>query len=399
MNIHPDFPIEHMNLLDEKINRTRWVIPVKPNEELDVLMNAANELCLAELDKTSEHCQKFFKEGLKPSFEKLMTSEWNSGWKKIIREYIFNNTKKLVELCIAKLSQNCIPSDDSLPLLDSLAYALSPDCQFHTVNRLQRPTISKSDDAIFAKPGVERDPKGWLIDLLNVFGELHGFERLLEIFTTQDLPSIHVIASMIKPFGLCSNVLTNQTITKYFMPIIQVVMGFLDGMSDGELKDLWKSDDLSTILIAVEEIVYVCPENNTKVIHDLERIQRSMVEKICLRIRDSILETKDIGDVPKYSNISEKVVVEFTKKQIQTVRDTFTCVICIETLEKPMFATCCRSLIACKSCLEKWYRMGNKCPKCRAHKAKELAFEVAGMGDILNALPFLQDDTGYTTRL
>ena len=88
--------------------------------------------------------------------------------------------------------------------------------------------------------------------MLYSLGELNGFERLLEIFSKQDLPSIQVIAALFKPFGLCSILLTNQTVAKYLMPIMQVAMGLLDGLSGDGLKDLWKSDDLSTILIAIE---------------------------------------------------------------------------------------------------------------------------------------------------
>ena len=392
-NIHPDFPVKEMTWLDEMVNRPRWCIPVLPKGELEVLLKAAIRLCEAGLDTTSEHCQKFFKEGLRTSFKKLMTEECNKNWNGLIRECVFNCTKQLVELCVAKLSQDCIPSEDCLPLLDLIAHTLNPDCPFHTVNRQQRPTISKSDDAIFAKPVIESDPRGWLVDLVNVFGELNGFERLLEIFTKQDLPSIQVIASLIKPFGLCSNVFTNQTITKYLMPLIQVVMGILDELSDDKLKDLWKSDDISMILIAIEEIVYAYPENHTLAVGDLERIQQKMRKKMNLPTRERKLESEVFDDMSENNISSDKVVIEFTKKQIKTVEDTFTCVICIGTLDKPMFATCCRTLIACKPCLDQWYRMGTKCPKCRAHKAKDMAFEVVGIGDTINALPFLKDES------
>lgn len=388
-SIQPDFPVKEMTTLDGMINRPEWCIPVLPKGELEVLLNAAIRLCAAGLDTKSENCQKFFKEGLRTSFRKLMTEECNRNWNSMIRECIFNCTKPLIEMCVVKLSQNCIPSDDCLPLLESLSYALSPDCHFHSVNRQKLPTISKSDDAIFAKPIVESDPRGWLVDLVNVFGELHGFDRLLEIFTKQDLPSLHVIPYLIKPFGLCSNVLTNQTVTKYLMPIVQVVMRCLNGLSDDELKDLWKSDDLSTILIAIEEIVSTFPENHTQAIRDLGNLQEKFREKINLQTRESKFESEIVGDISE----NDKVVIEFTKKQIKTIGDTFTCAICTGTLEKPMFATCCRTLIACKPCLDQWYRMGTKCPKCRAHKAKDMAFEVVGIGDAINALPFLKDDS------
>lgn len=41
----PDFPMVELGRLDEMINRPRWVVPVLPNGELEVLLEAAIKLC------------------------------------------------------------------------------------------------------------------------------------------------------------------------------------------------------------------------------------------------------------------------------------------------------------------------------------------------------------------
>jgi ubiquitin carboxyl-terminal hydrolase 9/24 len=41
----PPFPISQLASLEEKINNPRWVIPVLPDQELEVLLDAAIELC------------------------------------------------------------------------------------------------------------------------------------------------------------------------------------------------------------------------------------------------------------------------------------------------------------------------------------------------------------------
>ena len=41
----PDFPHAELAKLDEMINRPRWVVPVLPNGELEVLLDAAIALC------------------------------------------------------------------------------------------------------------------------------------------------------------------------------------------------------------------------------------------------------------------------------------------------------------------------------------------------------------------
>ena len=148
--MQPDFPVDHLTRLGEMINRQRWVVPILPNDSLEVWLDAAIKLCQAGSDTQSEPCQTFFREWLGTSFRKLTMGENLEIWKNELHACIFSCAKRLVQLCVAKLSQEFIPSEDCFPLLDSLCLVLSPDCHFHTFNRLQRPTISESDDAIFA---------------------------------------------------------------------------------------------------------------------------------------------------------------------------------------------------------------------------------------------------------
>lgn len=71
---------------------------------------------------------------------------------------IINNTHRLVELCVAKLSQ------DWFPLLELLAMATNPHCKFHIYNGT-RPSESVpagaqlADDELFARPPDPRSPK------------------------------------------------------------------------------------------------------------------------------------------------------------------------------------------------------------------------------------------------
>ncbi len=43
----PHFPQEELATLEQKINSPRWVIPVYPGQELEILLDAAIELCRA----------------------------------------------------------------------------------------------------------------------------------------------------------------------------------------------------------------------------------------------------------------------------------------------------------------------------------------------------------------
>lgn len=76
-----EFPIAELQRLDDMINRPRWVIPVLPKGELEVLLDASIDLCKRGLDTRSEACQRFFNGGLNVSFMKILTDEAVSGWK------------------------------------------------------------------------------------------------------------------------------------------------------------------------------------------------------------------------------------------------------------------------------------------------------------------------------
>lgn len=102
------------------------------------------------------------------------------------------------------------------------------------------------DEQIFARsPPDTRQPRGWLVDLINKqvsclqflylncnfyiiskkqplyrFGHLGGFQILLDRFQNGQKLSVTTIYALIRPFGLCHEHLTAHTITKYLMPIV-----------------------------------------------------------------------------------------------------------------------------------------------------------------------------------
>ena len=60
------------------------------------------------------------------------------------------------------------------------------------------------------------------MDLVNTFGKLGGFALLLERFTGAGAASLSVpvIAALLRPFGLCYEVLTPHVVETYFMPVV-----------------------------------------------------------------------------------------------------------------------------------------------------------------------------------
>ncbi|ESN99989.1 hypothetical protein HELRODRAFT_176291 [Helobdella robusta] len=260
----PDFPHVELGKLDEMINRQRWVVPVLPGNELEVLLDASIDLCRRGLDTKSEACQRFFREGLTISFTKVLTDDAVSGWKTEIHKCILKNSEKLVELCVLKLDQ------DWFPLLDLLAIVFNPNCKFHSfnANKLPERLMSELDEEVFAKPFSDQRPqRGWLVDLINLFGSLDGFKILLERFNSN--LSIPVVAALIRPFGICAEMLTVSTLEKYFMPIVEKITLYLDNLTDDELKREAKmeakNDTLSNIINSLKCVVARLPNQEEKV--------------------------------------------------------------------------------------------------------------------------------------
>ena len=75
------FPISDLQRLDEMLNRTRWVVPVLPKNELETLLDASIALCRQGIDTKSEHCQRFFRDGLMISSIKILTDDAVNTWK------------------------------------------------------------------------------------------------------------------------------------------------------------------------------------------------------------------------------------------------------------------------------------------------------------------------------
>ncbi|KAK2180804.1 hypothetical protein NP493_425g01038 [Ridgeia piscesae] len=259
------FPVAELARLDEMISRPRWVVPVLPKGELEVLLEAAIQLCHKGADVHSEDCQRFFREGLTISFTKILTDEAVSGWKFEIHKCILKNAEKLTELCVYKLNE------DWFPLLDLLAMVFNPACKFHSFNgSKQSESVSQlAEDELFARPPDARMPKGWLVDLVNKFGQLGGFQMLLDRFLTGPNLCVPVIAALIRPFGLCYEVLTPSTVQKYFMPIVEFVPTFLNALTDEELKKESKTeaknDALSGIIKALKCLVSRIPSQEETV--------------------------------------------------------------------------------------------------------------------------------------
>lgn len=137
---------------------------------------------------------------------------------------------------------------------------------------------------VYAKCTDARNPRGWLVDLLNKFGRLDGFQLIRDRIMSDGALSVPIISALIRPFGLSYELLTVGTIETFFMPIIQKVPIFLENLTDDELKKESKSnetknDALSAIIKSLKNLASRV-QNQEETIRNLEVFRLKMILKL-----------------------------------------------------------------------------------------------------------------------
>ncbi|CAF1048629.1 unnamed protein product, partial [Didymodactylos carnosus] len=280
-NGDPKFPLDDLIKLEEQLNQTRWVVPVLSDGELIKCLRAAIKLAKHKLDIKSEPCQRFIRDSLVNSFTKILCDEAVQMWKLEIFKHIYQNSMLFIHLCVLKLE------DDCLPLLDVLGMLMNPTCRYHQSN-LSRQSDYQLPDNIepFASSDYRGTQRGWLVDFINRFGVLGGFEKVHSRFISTELHpklTISIVVLLLKPWGLCHDYLTPNTVKKYFFPIISIVPDFLDQLSESDLKFETKtepkSDTLSTVIKWLRSLASRIPDND-KSCRSLDALRLKMILRI-----------------------------------------------------------------------------------------------------------------------
>ena len=76
---------------------------------------------------------------------------------------------------------------------------------------------------------------------------------------------------------------------------------------------------------------------------------------------------------------------------LSLLSETFLCKICQSNIVPPaIFARCCKTIIGCQRCVDRWYRgeagLEKKCPLCRGDRGFADTCRVVGMDDFLQAV-------------
>ena len=92
--------------------------------------------------------------------------------------------------------------------------------------------------------------------------------------------------------------------------------------------------------------------------------------------------------VNKILDVSTKL--NFPIGYASLLSESFLCKICCSIIVPPaIFGRCCRTIIGCQSCVDRWYRgdggLEKKCPLCRGDRGFADTCKVSGLDDFLLA--------------
>ena len=200
-----------------------------------------------------------------------------------IHKCILKNCERLVELVCTKIQ------DDWFPLLDLLALIFNPNNKFHVYNSsraceattgIVSSGVSTSEEDMFAAPIDSRLPKGWLVDMINAFGHHNGFKKVHDRIMSGENLTVPLIFALVRPFGMCFELLTLKTVKQFFLPIIEAVPNFLENLTDEELKkeakNESKNDTISAIVKSLKHLASLVPGQDEK-IKSLEMFRLKML--------------------------------------------------------------------------------------------------------------------------
>lgn len=142
--------------------------------------------------------------------------------------------------------------------------------------------IHLEESAVFAKC-EQTLPKGWLVDLINIFGRLGGFNKLLIRFESESPLSVTQLGAYVKPFGQCADFLVPRVIQQYFFKIVVRSMAVLQELSDEELKKECSRGDgrenpASLVLKQLRSVIRTCPQSGYA--QDLDMLRLKIITRL-----------------------------------------------------------------------------------------------------------------------
>nr|XP_033771654.1 ubiquitin carboxyl-terminal hydrolase 24 isoform X3 [Geotrypetes seraphini] len=234
-----EFPTTNLYELESRVLTDHWSIPYKREESLGKCLIASTYLAKLGLSDSDENCKRFMDRCMPEAFKKLLTSSAVHKWGTEIHEGIYNMLMLLIDLVAERVKQDPIP----IGLLGVLTMAFNPDNEYHFKNRMkvcQRNWAEVFGEgnmyAMSSTSSLQKEPHGWLVDLVNRFGELGGFAAIQSKLSSEDI-ELGAVSALVQPFGGCAEYLNSSTVQPMLDPVIHKMIQYVQNVEEKDLKD------------------------------------------------------------------------------------------------------------------------------------------------------------------
>ncbi|XP_078417060.1 ubiquitin carboxyl-terminal hydrolase 24 isoform X2 [Cetorhinus maximus] len=234
-----EFPTTNLYELESRVFTDHWSIPYKREESLGKCLIASTCLARLGLADADENCKRFTDRCMPEAFKKLLTSNAVHKWGTEIHEGIYNMVMLLVDLVAERIKQDPIP----IGLMGVLTMAFNPGNEYHFKNRMkvcQRNWADVFGDgkmyAISPPVNLQKEPHGWLIDLVNRFGEMGGFSAIQLKLGAEDIETA-AVSALVQPLGVCAEYLNPTVVQPMLDPVIDKMIRYVQSLEEKDLKD------------------------------------------------------------------------------------------------------------------------------------------------------------------
>ncbi|XP_067240923.1 ubiquitin carboxyl-terminal hydrolase 24 isoform X4 [Chanodichthys erythropterus] len=234
-----EFPTTNLYELESRVFTDHWSIPYKREESLGKCLIASTCLARLGLADADENCKRFIDRCMPEAFKKLLTSSAVHKWGTEIHEGIYNMLMLLVDLVAERVKQDPIP----IGLMGVLTMAFNPDNEYHFKNRMKACQRNWAEvfgeDSMFAvspSSSYQKEPHGWLVDLVNRFGEMGGFTAI-QCKLNQEEIEIGCVSALVQPLGVCAEYLNSGLVQPMLDPVIHKMITYVQNLEEKDLKD------------------------------------------------------------------------------------------------------------------------------------------------------------------
>uniref|UniRef100_A0A4W6CTL3 ubiquitinyl hydrolase 1 n=1 Tax=Lates calcarifer TaxID=8187 RepID=A0A4W6CTL3_LATCA len=235
-----EFPTTNLYELESRVFTDHWSIPYKREESLGKCLIASTCLARHGLADADENCKRFMDRCMPEAFKKLLTSSAVHKWGTEIHEGIYNMLMLLVELVAERVKQDPVPVN----LMGVLTMAFNPDNEYHFKNRMKAcqrnwaEVFGEEANMFAVSPSntYQKEPHGWLVDLVNRFGELGGFTAIQTKLNTEEI-EIACVSALVQPLGVCAEYLNSSLVQPMLDPVIHKMITYVQNLEEKDLKD------------------------------------------------------------------------------------------------------------------------------------------------------------------